>query len=134
MKSTRPARRDMDTTSVSLLQRLRQPAVEQAAWERFTALYTPLVYYWLRRQGVQQPDAADLVQEVFVILVQKLPEFTYDPGRSFRAWLRTITLNKLREWRRRPVLAQAADNALTELPDHEADEVFWDREYQQQLV
>ncbi len=90
----------MDTTPPSLLERLRR-ADQPAAWDRFAQLYTPLLYYWLRRQGVQQADAADLVQEVFLVLVQKLPAFEYDPGRSFRAWLRTVTLNKLRERRRR---------------------------------
>src|SRR5207247_788531 len=32
-------------------------------------------------------DAADLVQEVFKVLVRKLPEFTYDRDRTFRGWL-----------------------------------------------
>jgi RNA polymerase sigma-70 factor (ECF subfamily) len=124
----------MHTTPASLLQRLRDPAAERAAWERFTGLYTPLIFYWLRRQGLQQADAADLVQEVFVTLVQKMPEFTYDPGRSFRSWLRTVTLNKLRERRRRAVPAQAGDSALNELPDDGTPDHFWEVEYQKELV
>ena len=38
----------------------------------------------VRRAGLQDADAADLVQDVVVVLFQKLPEFTYDPLRSFR--------------------------------------------------
>lgn len=34
----------MDDTPVSLLQRLRGPT-DQAAWARFTHLYTPLLYH-----------------------------------------------------------------------------------------
>jgi RNA polymerase sigma-70 factor (ECF subfamily) len=69
----------MHTTSATLLERLRQPA-DQEAWARFVRLYTPLPYYWARRVGLQEQDAADLVQEVFAVLFQKLPEFTYDRG------------------------------------------------------
>jgi RNA polymerase sigma-70 factor (ECF subfamily) len=86
----------MDTTSVSLLERLRQPAAE-ADWVRFVNLYTPLCLCWARRLGLADADAADLVQDVFTVLVRKLPEFTYDRGRSFRGWLKTVLLNKWRE-------------------------------------
>ena len=30
---------------------------------------------------------ADLIQDVFVVLVRVVPTFHYEPGRSFRAWL-----------------------------------------------
>ena len=81
-------------TSVTLLERLRRPG-EQDAWRRFVGLYTPLIYFWGRQAGLQQHDAADLVQAVFAHLVEKMPGFVYDPARRFRAWLRTVTLNLL---------------------------------------
>src|SRR5437773_388003 len=90
----------MDTTNTSLLERLRLP-VDQTAWSRFVDLYTPFIYTWARQTGLQESDAADLVQEVFALLVEKMPAFAYDPHRSFRAWLRTVTLNKWRDRRRR---------------------------------
>src|SRR6516225_8631890 len=96
----------MHTTSASLLERLRLPT-DQAAWERFVQLYTPLLYYWARHLGLQPNAAADLVQDVLTALVQKLPEFVYDRDKSFRNWLRTLTLNRWRNNRRRravPVL------------------------------
>jgi RNA polymerase sigma-70 factor (ECF subfamily) len=37
------------------------------------------------------------VQDVFTTLVQRLPAFQYDEHKSFRAWLRTVTLNKWRD-------------------------------------
>jgi RNA polymerase sigma-70 factor (ECF subfamily) len=89
----------MHTTPVSLLEQLRQPD-PQAAWGRFVALYTPLLLSWARRSGLQDSDAADLVQDVFAVLVQKLPEFHYDSRKSFRAWLRTILLNRWRNQQR----------------------------------
>ena len=82
----------MNSTSVSLLRRLRQSDQEDA-WQRFVDLYAPLIYHWGRNQGLSAGDASDLVQEVMVILVTKLPDFEYDPSKRFRGWLRTVTLN-----------------------------------------
>lgn len=73
----------MTNTSPSLLKRLRRPE-DQAAWDRFVELYTPLLYDWARRMHLQEADAADLLQEVFAVLVQELPRFDYDAQKSFR--------------------------------------------------
>jgi RNA polymerase sigma-70 factor (ECF subfamily) len=89
----------MHTTSHSLLLRLRQPGQEEA-WGRFIDLYTPLLFHWVRRLGLGQEDAADLVQDVFTVLVRQLPEFSYQAGKRFRGWLWTVTVNKYRERRR----------------------------------
>jgi RNA polymerase sigma-70 factor (ECF subfamily) len=124
----------MDTTPVSLLERLRQPNAE-AVWVRFVELYTPLLFHWARQRGLQESDAADLVQDVFALLVRKLPEFTYDPRKSFRSWLRTVTLNRWREiQRRRPVPVVADSDALAEVAAPDDDEAFWERQYREQLV
>ena len=88
----------MDSTSVNLLQRLRQ-APGEADWDRFVRQYTPLLSYWARRLGLQDHDVADLVQEVLIVMVQKLPAFQYQPERSFRGWMRTILINKWRDRR-----------------------------------
>ena len=90
----------MHTTPVSLLERLRHSSAPQA-WERFVELYTPLLYHWARRLGLQESDAADLVQDIFSVLVEELPRFEYQPGKRFRGWLWTVTLNRFRERRRR---------------------------------
>src|ERR1043166_5847080 len=87
-------------TPLSLLEKLRRDA-DGAAWDRFVALYSPLLYQWARRIGLESADAADLVQEVFTLLVRKLPDFQYDPDKTFRGWLWTVTLNKWRERQRR---------------------------------
>jgi RNA polymerase sigma-70 factor (ECF subfamily) len=89
----------MDSTSVSLRERLRQPNAHQA-WARFVKLYGPLLYFWARRVGLQPQDAADLVQDVLTVLVQKMPAFCYDDQKSFRNWLRTVLHNKWRNHRR----------------------------------
>jgi RNA polymerase sigma-70 factor (ECF subfamily) len=125
----------MATTSTSLLKRLRK-LEDREAWDRFVALYTPLVYYWARRAGLSTHDAADLVHEVMAVLVEKLPHFQYDRQRSFRGWLRAVTLNKWREKRRRRSLptVDAADGELANLAVPDPAEEYWETEYRQQLV
>jgi RNA polymerase sigma-70 factor (ECF subfamily) len=125
----------MNTTPVSLLERLRQPA-ERAAWGRFVQLYTPLLFYWARRMGLADADAADLVQDVFTLLIQKLPEFTYDRHKSFRNWLKTVTLNKWRDQQRQQAarLGEARQVPLPDLPSPDHAEAFWEAEYRRQLV
>src|SRR4051794_10624721 len=59
----------MLTTPVTLLERLRRPD-DPEAWGRFVELYTPLLYAWARKTGLQESDAADLVQEVFTLLLR----------------------------------------------------------------
>ncbi len=67
----------MAPTPASLLVRLRRPD-DHAAWTRFVDLCTPLRFHWARPTGLQETDAADLVQHVFQALVRDLPEFTCD--------------------------------------------------------
>src|SRR5437867_4389388 len=110
----------MDTTSPTLLERVRRPDNPEA-WRRFVALYTPLLYTWASRLGLQEPDAADLVQDVFTVLLSKLPAFRYDRQKSFRAWLMTVLRNKWRETRRRraPALLDAREGPLADLVSRE---------------
>jgi RNA polymerase sigma-70 factor, ECF subfamily len=100
----------MDSTSATLLHRLRQPT-NQAAWDRFVRLYTPLLFYWARKTGLPEADAADLVQDVFLVLVNKLPQFEHDQEKSFRAWLRTVLMNT---WRNRVRKRKQPDIGLDE--------------------
>ena len=93
----------MLTTSASLLAHLKQ-ADDPKAWERFVHLYSPILYAWAGRLGLQHADSLDLVQEVFATLVKKLPEFSYDAERGFRNWLFTVTRNKCLEKARRKTL------------------------------
>jgi RNA polymerase sigma-70 factor (ECF subfamily) len=125
----------MDDTSASLLERLRA-APHGDGWPRFVTLYTPLLLAWARRAGVPDADTPDLIQDVFTLLWQKLPEFRYDPQRGrFRGWLRTVTLNRWRELARRRAIPTAGDNGLSDLPTPESEsEAFWEEEYRARLV
>lgn len=122
------------STPISLLDKLcRQPA--PADWERLVQLYTPLLYTWARRYGLSRADAPDLVQEMFLLLATRLRDFQYDPRRSFRGWLRTVFLNKLREQRRKRNVLVGAEPLDPEHAPTEDDVTAWiETEYRQELI
>jgi RNA polymerase sigma-70 factor (ECF subfamily) len=127
----------MNTTPVSLLERLRPDSsggCDLLAWRRFSDLYTPLLYYWARRLGLQESDAADLVQDVFLKLIHTLPEFTYQRGRSFRSWLHTVLINQWRTNCRRRVVVPAGGQALDEPEAPDETEALGEEEYRQYVT
>src|SRR5579875_1332452 len=79
-------------TRVSLLARLyRSGAADADAWREFVNIYGRQIYKWCRHWGLQETDAEDVTQQVLLQLLTKMKEFVYDPERSFRAWLKTVT-------------------------------------------
>jgi len=78
-------------TRITLLGLLRRDPTNQAAWAEFVEHYGRKIYGWCRKWNLQEADAQDVTQNVLLKLAQKLREFTYDPSRSFRAWLKTLT-------------------------------------------
>ncbi len=119
----------------SLLERLREPG-QQAAWARFVELYAPLVYRWGRRAGLQDSDAADLSRDVLLAVANAMPTFTYNPHQSFRAWLRTVTLNKWRDRSKRRATQPlpGSPEGLDEVAAPDGLEDFWEAEYRSRLA
>jgi RNA polymerase sigma-70 factor (ECF subfamily) len=82
---------DDSGTHVSLLGRLRRDPTNQSAWGEFVEHYGGKIYAWCRRWELQEADAQDVTQNVLLRLARKMRDFSYDPSRSFRAWLKTLT-------------------------------------------
>ena len=124
----------MDTTSASLLERLRTAGPAAADWRRLYDLYLPLIRAWLAQAG-PAAEADDLAQEVLVVVVRELPGFRRQRDGSFRTWLRRVTVNRVRSWRqaraRHPVAGlDATDQFLTQLEDPASElSLRWDREH-----
>jgi RNA polymerase sigma-70 factor (ECF subfamily) len=78
-----------------LLARARDRDTE--AWRRLVQLYSPLVFFWARRAGLGDADAADVVQDVWLAVAAALERFRRDSSGTFRGWLWTITRNKLHD-------------------------------------
>ncbi len=124
----------MLVTPVSLLQRLRQ-SPQGDAWARFVELYTPLLLTWSHRLGLREQDIADLLQDVFTLLVVHLPRFEYDPHKSFRAYLKTVLLNCWRKQQlRRVAEARATDARMEEVVDPGPGLEIEEEEYRRYLV
>jgi RNA polymerase sigma factor (sigma-70 family) len=77
-------------TSPSLLARLKEPNTDQPAWAEFVRRYGRLVYGWCRHWRLAEADAEEVTQAVLVKLAEKMRAFTYDPSKSFRAYLKTL--------------------------------------------
>lgn len=85
---------------MSLLQRIK--VNDQQAWTRLVSIYGRLVYYWCQRSGIPPREIPDLVQDVFQAVYRGIEQFERRTNHgSFRGWLKTITLNKLRDHARR---------------------------------
>jgi RNA polymerase sigma-70 factor (ECF subfamily) len=98
-------------------------------------MYTPLLFAWAGRLGLTGHDAADLVQDVFAVLVEQLPQFQYDAQKSFRAWLKTVLLNRWRQLRRKQTAEKrTADADLAEVADTVVVPEFEEEEYRRHLV
>lgn len=89
-----PKRRASLSTSRSLLVRVRND--EGEAWSRLVDLYSPLVCYWCRQNGLAEQDLPDVAQDVFQAVASNIDRFRDDlPKSTFRGWLRTVARSKV---------------------------------------
>ena len=128
-------------TRASLLVRLRDGS-DAAAWQEFVRLYAPVIYGFARKRGLQDADAADLMQEVLRSVSSAAGRLEYDPSRgTFRGWLFTVTRNKVLnflESRNRRVLGSGDSRVQGRLEQHpESDgnlSAEWNADYQRNLA
>src|SRR5216117_1881985 len=87
-------------TRRSLLSRLRDWQ-DQAGWREFFDTYWRLIYNVARKSGLADAQAQDVVQNTFIYLSRRMPNFHYDPARgSFKSWLRVVTRSRISVYRR----------------------------------
>jgi RNA polymerase sigma-70 factor, ECF subfamily len=118
----------MFTTQSSLLIRLRA-SEDSEAWGRFIRIYTPLLLHWIKRMGIESNLRFDVCQDVFAVLFDRSSWLATERPRSFRNWLRTVTINKCRDLIRKQqrkteacsadVLEAAIDDPSQQLTDQE---------------
>jgi RNA polymerase sigma-70 factor (ECF subfamily) len=131
----------MNTTSLSLLDRLKGAGPDAAEWHRLKDVYLPLIRSWLSRVPQLRDEADDLAQDVFVVLLRGLPSFERRRYGSFRAWLRQVAANRIRAfWKANRKQARApgegeGDRLLAQLEDPTSDlSRQWDRDHDQHLL
>jgi RNA polymerase sigma factor (sigma-70 family) len=103
-------RKDGSTTSPALLKRVADWA-DYPAWCDFCAGYDHLIRSWCRGYGLDGSALEDLCQEIWIELADRMRTYQYDPGKSFRGWLRKLcnsrTLDLIRRRRTRCVRSLA---------------------------
>jgi RNA polymerase sigma factor (sigma-70 family) len=87
---------------------------DAAEWARFVELYTPVIRAFIcAREDIGEADADDVVQEIFVRLVDVLRAGTYRSERGrFRAYLGTMVRRLLID-RHRRALARGAGETIS---------------------
>ena len=126
---------DQPKTRTTLLLRL-QTEPDQDAWSDFVDIYSPVVFGVAKRNGLQDADASDLVQDVLQSVFKSLGN--YDSRRGlFRNWLLGVVRNRLNDFRstRRRAESGSGDTEvhkrLEQIPAAPEMEIeaLWDQEY-----
>src|SRR5438876_4712482 len=113
----------MNTTSLGMLDRLKHAKPDAPEWQRLQDIYLPLIRYWLASVPGLGDEADDLAQDVLLVVCRELASFERQRDGAFRAWLRQITLNRIRAFwkgRRKQPLAGRGDEVeqlLAQLED-----------------
>lgn len=115
---------DFPETSHSLLARIKDLA-DGTAWSEFLGIYQPVVYRMARRRGLQDADAQDVTQQVFLSVSNAIGGWV--PGADqppFRAWLVTITRNAVTKAlsRRKPDCGTGSSSIVLLLHGQATDE------------
>lgn len=128
---------DIPETRDSLLLRVADQR-DFAAWEQFSRIYGPVVYRVARRNGLQDADAHDVVQQVMIAVSKALPKWERrDEKTRFRHWLLRIARNTIINLlTRRPmdVAIGGLDILGADVAERESDfDLQVDTEYRRQL-
>lgn len=87
---------ELPSLSTSLLVRIQQ--MRPDAWARLVDVFSPIVYRWARKAGLNGADSADVVQDVFIAVARNIGKFERQKqSASFRSWLATITRNRVKD-------------------------------------
>jgi RNA polymerase sigma factor (sigma-70 family) len=101
-------RYDAGTTNPTLLNRLCDWR-DHEAWVNFVTRYDPVIRFFCRRYRLGAENADELSQRVWIDLARRMRTFRYDPGRTFRGWLRRLCQSRAIDLLRK----QNADAALS---------------------
>ena len=109
-------------TSHSLIARVKDLG-DGAAWTEFLGFYQPVVFRMARQRGLQDADAQDVIQQVFLSISKSIEGWI--PGDlqpPFRAWLTTIARNAItKALTRRPRDAATGSTSMVDMLNAHAD-------------
>jgi RNA polymerase sigma factor (sigma-70 family) len=82
-------RYDAGTTNPALLNRLCDWR-DHEAWVDFVTRYDPVIRFSSRRYRLDPASTEELCQRVWIDLARRMRTYRYDPGMTFRGWLRRL--------------------------------------------
>lgn len=94
-----------------------------------------MIFSWGSSLGLNTAEAEDLTQDVLAKLLVQMPEYNYDQSRSFRAWLKTVSLNQTRDFlRRRGIHQRVLNDVANQNVQPDETDFLSEQEYSQQLI
>jgi RNA polymerase sigma factor (sigma-70 family) len=82
-------RYDAGTTNPTLLNRLGDWR-DHEAWVDFVTRYDPVIRSTSSRYRLDAESTEELCQQVWIDLARRMRTYRYDPGKTFRGWLRRL--------------------------------------------
>jgi RNA polymerase sigma-70 factor (ECF subfamily) len=88
----------MDTTSLTLLQKLQSVAPDSVAWKDAYDRYRPFVAFWIVKFGGPAQEVPQLVNDCMSKLFEFIQRFDRQRLGSFRTFLREVAHNRVRDY------------------------------------
>ena len=125
--------RDAPETRHSLLARLHG-SDSDVAWVEFMKLYEPAIYRFARRQGLQDADAHEVVQEVLLSVRALASNPSHARREKFRAWLSTVTRNRIIDLVRKVARKEKATAQLIDRAANDEDSLQFEVRHQMFVI
>jgi RNA polymerase sigma-70 factor, ECF subfamily len=88
---------DVSKTRTSQLRAIRDWK-NHHAWVEVKQKYDPLLRSYCKSLRLDEQTADEICQLTWIEVARRIERFAYDPKKSFRAWLRTVCMNKARDY------------------------------------
>ncbi len=108
------------TTNPTLLNRLGDWR-DHEAWVDFVTRYDPVIRFSSRRYRLDAESTEELCQRVWIDLARRMRTYRYDPGKTFRGWLRRLCQSRAID-----LLRKKKANAVESLDDQPAGSLLED--------
>jgi len=124
-------------TRNSVLLRLRADGSmdREVGWNEFARIYGPVIAGFARNANVAPQEVDDILQDVMLGFFRQSQKFEYDPKRGrFRGYLKTVTLNCIRDRHRRKRPRVGLPEHFEPADDDDSLQANWDHEWTQHLL
>ncbi len=91
---------DSYNTRRTLIERVKNQHDENS-WEEFVKVYQDYIYAIIRKMGINEHDADDLLQQVLLNLWNMLPGLDFDGIKRFRSVLSNVTRHRVIDFMRK---------------------------------